>query len=373
MKVIFISETPFIEQTKRDLYFDDISKNNICEVWDLAHLYNRTYSLPNEVKDKLKIVNMSDLKINIKKLPKKCLFITASRPTGESLKIFKLIRKYGHKIFYMKKDLINGEMEKISTLKIKTHIYSKLKGNVLKKIIGKLVKYIRRDFIYDFGFKISNCSLPACKNVINGHNIKYDEFNKNEIEKPLINGSYIVYLDIDLAFHHDLVNDTLIENINPDIFFRKMKTFFNYLERKYNSKVVIAAHPKSNYINEFGYREIIKFKTPNLIRNSIGVVAHLGTSIATTVLANKPIIFPYYEEMFKKATRGWIVTSFGYAQCLGSSLVNLDENYFNADFIINSDKYDFFLKNYIINYNKKNKTNSQIIIEDLIEKEFSDD
>ena len=55
--------------------------------------------------------------------------------------------------------------------------------------------------------------------------------------------------------------------------------------------MVIAAHPKAEYTNEFGDRQIIKYETLNLIRFAETVFIHASNAISYIVLANKPFVF----------------------------------------------------------------------------------
>lgn len=56
--------------------------------------------------------------------------------------------------------------------------------------------------------------------------------------------------------------------------------------------IIIAAHPKSNYVNgEFGNRRIIKYQTKNLIIYADRVILQLCNTISWVTLANKPLIF----------------------------------------------------------------------------------
>ena len=66
-----------------------------------------------------------------------------------------------------------------------------------------------------------------------------------------------------------------------------MNSFFNMIENN-GLKVIIAAHPKSDYkINPFEGREIYKYKTNELVKNSTFTMAHMSSSINFSVLHNK--------------------------------------------------------------------------------------
>ena len=75
---------------------------------------------------------------------------------------------------------------------------------------------------------------------------------------------------------------------------------FNYLETKYSVRMVVAAHPKSNYHgDEFGGREIIRGNTMELVKNAEFSIVHGSMSISYSVIFNKPIILAITDEMMK--------------------------------------------------------------------------
>ena len=84
--------------------------------------------------------------------------------------------------------------------------------------------------------------------------------------------------------------------------FLQLNNFFSFLEKKYNLKVVIAAHPKT---------DLSKFKTIDLVFSSQFVMAHSTTSaINLAIIYKKPLIFlttnilenefQYYKELVFK-------------------------------------------------------------------------
>ena len=75
--------------------------------------------------------------------------------------------------------------------------------------------------------------------------------------------------------------------------YNKTKKLIDKIEKKYNAKVVIACHPKSNYKiedNFFNNRTLINHKTENLIKFSKFVITHGSTAISYAILYEKPIL-----------------------------------------------------------------------------------
>lgn len=111
-------------------------------------------------------------------------------------------------------------------------------------------------------------------------------------EKLPENKDVCVFLD-EAATHHP---DCVMLGIEPaadEPYFTAMNRFFVFVEKNTGCKVVIAAHPRSNYENMpnvFGGRAVIKGKTVELVAKSKLVVVHSSTSISYAVFFKKPVI-----------------------------------------------------------------------------------
>ncbi len=87
---------------------------------------------------------------------------------------------------------------------------------------------------------------------------------------------------------------------NQELYYKELNHFFSLLEEKFNSIVVIAAHPKAEYVNnEFDGREICYYKTKELIRDARLVLFMYGTSLSYIALFDKPFILFCTSEAMK--------------------------------------------------------------------------
>ena len=102
-----------------------------------------------------------------------------------------------------------------------------------------------------------------------------------------------VFLD-EAATHHP---DSAMIGVDPaaaEPYFAAMNRFFDFVEKETGCKIVIAAHPRSNYESMpkvFGDREVIKGKTVDLVAKSKLVIMHASTSLNYAVFFRKPIVF----------------------------------------------------------------------------------
>ena len=109
----------------------------------------------------------------------------------------------------------------------------------------------------------------------------------------------------------------------PIIFY--LFTFFDWLERDYGVRIVIAAHPKSLYDRHpdyFGGRPALRGKTAELVRKSGFVLTHGSTALNFAVLFNKPLLFITTYRLQQSLTSRYL---FEMARWLGKAPINLDE------------------------------------------------
>ena len=208
-------------------------------------------------------------------------------------------------------------------------------------------------------------------NIINAHSWDYNNIlnkKKNHIKK----NNYFLYLD-QYAHGHPDYSYFKLNKIDPKTFYDSLNSFFNQLEKRFQKKIIIAAHPKANK-NSYMYKKKSYFKgrdiyfdsTMNLAQNCFATLSHDTTAISYSVIYKKPIIFIVNNEMLRiKTNRENEIRVF--AKELGSYLTNIDtKNYLKnvARHIssINKKKY----KKYFIDYIKNNKNNKNKRIDKII-------
>lgn len=119
----------------------------------------------------------------------------------------------------------------------------------------------------------------------------YNNFIYNQQEK-IIEEDYIVFIDEYYPFHPDA--DILGEKKIPaDTYFNMLNKSFSVVERVFNKKIVIAAHPKAILYRDHNYfegRQIFWGVTSSLVKYASLVISHDSTAIDYAVMARKPII-----------------------------------------------------------------------------------
>ncbi|MGE8377166.1 MAG: hypothetical protein ACN6PN_02420 [Sphingobacterium sp.] len=221
--------------------------------------------------------------------------------------------------------------------------------HVLRSIYSIALKKIKKLDQAELYFRSGNKKLDTIPFIP----IEY--FDVEEFKTTLkdacrvINYDYIVFLDTMIVNHPDSQRDGSKETIEKDLYYRKMQSFFDRIEKSFGYKIVIAAHPKSNYSTEFGERDIIKNKTGELVKYSQYVITHGSLSIDYALLFEKPIAFLKFKHMeevsnklFNTYQRMLVARRY-----LDSVIFDVDDTYFSFKDVNNELYCKFLSDNYL--------------------------
>lgn len=160
-------------------------------------------------------------------------------------------------------------------------------------------------------------------------------------------------------------NDETAEKTYPSL-----NTFFRILEKKYKTKVVIAAHPKTKHKKKPKYfygRKVVHGKSLELIYNSKIIITRNSSAITYAIEFYKPLLFVYTEEILEKKNLGFYNIYF-LAKELGLNALNINSKItINKNLKFSRNRYFSFKKKYFSNL-KKLRTNYDIIKEELKKK-----
>lgn len=315
-KVVLITGQPLTSKIVSDFYVDDLLKEGFSfEYWDVGEiLYKRKYDLVEEEgSGKYETITFKSLKeVECRLLEqdlRKVVFIPQITYDARSFGFFKLISEMHCQTFFFARGALPILDKKKNIKSIIKKVDIKLFRKVLKKLIEKqrfrfLLKNKRNgvikspDVLFIAGNNGSNVigvgnefDLIRSRIVPINH-FDFDAYLKYKQEAPVcLNSGYCVFLDEYFTRHPDFkaLNIELIDEVS---YFRDLNKYFDYIEKYYGLKVVIAAHPKSNYTDKpFKGREVIKHRTNDLVAHSEFVISHMSTSISFAVLYKKPLVF----------------------------------------------------------------------------------
>jgi len=315
-KIIFITESRLSRRDYDRFGIDLIKKNGfVVEVWEFTPiLHKNVFSKLGESdckeEDCYKLFNCKKDAVNaINKLEKSCFIICLIGYNLKTYPFYKVIsgKKIAYGVFFA--NALPFPDYKFNVAKIRRAI--KLLTEP-RKLIKKLTKSAGLDTVLRF-MKVN----PAKIALLGGeksfdlyskfypvnelteklwlHSLDYDLYlkEKNNPINPEV-GKFAVFLDEYLSFHSDYLFMDSSPFSSAQDYYPPLCRFFSHLENKLGIKIIIAAHPRSNYEEHPDYFEgriVIKGKTAELIRNSEFVIAHASTSVNMAVLFGKSIIF----------------------------------------------------------------------------------
>lgn len=111
-----------------------------------------------------------------------------------------------------------------------------------------------------------------------------------------------VFLDQYMPYHPDAAAIGIAGKLDPEPYYRLLRRLFDRIENELGLKVVIAAHPRSDYENHpgvFGNRDIFQEKTFELIAESKLVLTHTSTAVSMAIVMHKPVMILATQDILK--------------------------------------------------------------------------
>jgi hypothetical protein len=206
-------------------------------------------------------------------------------------------------------------------------------------------------------------------NIININYFDFDDYLRvNKIEL-FIKSKYCVFIDQNLAYHPDIIICGL-KNINAERYFSDLNNYFNFIEEKFDLKVVIAAHPKAHFYSEnnpFSGRDLYFGKTCDLVSNAVFVLTHHSTALSYAVLFQKPIIFLNSKDIEIAMPELFYLTEF-LSEYLCCDVINFDDfdKSYNYRFNVNNFKYNIYKYKFLTSTYSENIPSQYIFIQSLM-------
>jgi len=376
-KVIYVSYMRLSDKVSRDWYIDYLIENGInVEYWDVVPLLRGEFDEPStKATDYLRTFRTySEVEAMLRRSENKdAFYVMLVNYDGHTARVFRLLSKYDCRMVFIAWGAMPGGYMRrwrrfvnylSSPLRLAVNIFNKAKAIVYRKL--NLVKPF--DLVFVAGQVLAATNLYA-KKVISINLVDYDHYRKIKMKDDrLVEGSYIVFLDVFLPYHSDykLAGSQMV---NPSEYYAALNRFFELLEVKYKIKVVIAAHPRADYSAEiFNGREIYHGRTPELVKDAVLVIAHHSTALSYAVLNHKPIIFAYTNEMAALYKRSIVSYLYEFSEYLDAAIYNIDEIFQGDQIVIrevNLKSYDNYKYNYLTTHESENITTQEIFLREI--------
>lgn len=357
-KVIYVSFIRLTDKVLNDFYIDYlIAKGVDVEYWDIVSLVREEHRERGEKTPSYLHVfrTFSEVEARLRLIENKgATYMMMITYEGRFTKIFRLLSKYNCRMIAISwgimpldpaPNLVKFWLKFLHPLLLPKKIFQRVKAIAYRKL--KMVKPF--DIVFAGGRLLMASDQYAIK-VIPTNLCDYDYYMQvKSVSDRVVQGSYVVFLDINLPYQSDLAICGL-PVIDPLSYYASLNRFFGWVEFEYGVKVVIATHPKAIYGAEvFEGRETYAGRTPELVRDADFVISHTSTAISYAVLNMKPIVFIYTDEMLKVYKYTVIRELSSYSRYLDAVMCNIDAVVQGKQIVINSPnlscyqnyKYDF--------------------------------
>ncbi len=193
---------------------------------------------------------------------------------------------------------------------------------------------------------IAASSWDYSNHLVTKHNLKSNN------EELISFHDCIVFIDgAGPKFHGDDKILGLLNHLTSDIWYPALCKFFDFFEEKFQKKIVIAGHPQSFFEpnpKEFGGRDIIYYKTEELIKNSSFVLSRGSTALSYAIFYNKTIVGITSNEFIENRPS---VSEHRakYFKSLDSIIINIDNFSKSINVLLNqnTEAYSNYLNQYI--------------------------
>jgi hypothetical protein len=204
--------------------------------------------------------------------------------------------------------------------------------------------------------------------LIKTHTLDYDLFLNEEFKgfAPVVNGEYAVFIDEFVPFHPDYLHMNIKPDCSSEDYYPDINRFFDKVESEFDTKVIIAAHPRSDYHkkeNPYNRRQCIFNETINLIKYSKFVIVHASTAINFAILYNKAMLFVSsnkYSERYKKSIQFYSSVFEKKPINVGNSITDID-----SELIVNKNLYKSYREQYIKEADTPEKPVWEIFVDNI--------
>lgn len=325
MRFIYLVEKPFSKRDARRFGVETVIANGFeAEAWDVGLLCAPQYPRDSKIADTLKITvfgNFSDLKSALKTLSPDDVILGLAGMSIDQAWPYRRLRAAVFNTEVKLATITNGHspFDRWDTLWDKLKNLIVIPGgflniarrivqfiiNELKMAVGTVLTLLNRrklDYVFAGASVLGVDKLLVGKKtkVINIHSLDADALLEVESKPIPENDKYIVYLDSMGPLHPELTAYQLAFGREAPEFFSSNLRCLVYLQKKLSKPCVVAAHPRAEQgqLDEyFSPYKVYHHQTPDLVANSVCVVAEPSMSLGMAAWFNKPAIILSHNDL----------------------------------------------------------------------------
>lgn len=333
------------------------------EFWNVSALTFRAevLEIPTKGIDKHVIESRSEFADRVKnKKDSNCLYIVYMNYCYQTLFCYRTLSKFKAHILYC----VNG----VYPEQVMIGVSRFFQKDIFKRIWARIIN--KTPLIIPAKYELLT-SRKAVLDYKADENTKVLKYNSTDYTTALllkntmpVEEKYIVFIDQYLPFHSDL-DMTGDKRVNAATYYAGLNLLFAKMERIYDCKVIVAAHPaalKYKERNYFDGRKVVFGKTGQLISGCIGVLGHCSTAVAFPVVFRKKMIMLTSNEIKSHLLFSFSATTDYIARLLHCPLINIDEDMGEVYFEdIDEDAYRTYQYDYLTNKETENIDNYEIL------------
>lgn len=290
-KIVIIDHEPLTVRRRQIFYIDELRCAEFeVEFWDCSqYFYSGMFIADSLESDYLRKFDSLDMLRHalLEEDVQNTVFIVEAFDVWKNRKFFRLLADQG---CYMVKQEMYGNTT-IGALSLFTRLMNTSLPTLLSVLWGRIngMRYRWYKLRYGIRYSLMISSGFGADIRINHPDWEQARDIANDAQR-IIDGEYVVFLDEYFPLHPDLKYFIDAKLPEYSVYQRVMCSFFDAFEQRHGVRVVVAAHPKSEYGNEaFGGRQVIKYKTERLVRDASMVLMHGSASVSYAVIFDKPL------------------------------------------------------------------------------------
>jgi hypothetical protein len=376
--VCIFQDPPTKDNQKRFCINELISSGFNLEYWNMSQYFYPGMVWVDEVIESycFKINSLEALKNKLNNIViKDYVFFIKVRDIWKNRKFHKILKIFNCYTIWIKPYVVLDFLNRNKKEKIFDFLIMKNKEKI-KMIINYLYNKLYQIYckVNNIHYNVEMSPRPKFKKgvksiIINSFDYEQDLLNKTQVS--LVDFKYAVFLDQYFPLHPELIHYHNMKYSEKDakVYLNIMCNFFNMIEKQFEIKVIIAAHPKSEYTEfDFGNRHIYKYVTNQLVQHAEFTISHGSGSLSFAAIWHNPLILCYTNEYKDKEKEGYRKIKW-YKKYFKAPLINIEESINSKSYLptpyIDIKACDNYKYNYLTKPEIEKKTNKEIIIQYL--------